>query len=95
MPLEKVERQRAKNKAGCFLCSRRRQRRKNMKRRFEIRELEQLDQCKWLTDRERAVFDLYYRRGWEIEAVAAELYLSRSTVKRTLNGIRSKQLSLK
>lgn len=46
--------------------------------------------CPWLTDRERAVFDLYYRRGWAIEDIAAELYLSRRTVDYTLAQIREK-----
>ena len=65
-----------------------------MKIKYTIEELEQLDNSKWLTDREREVFDLYYRRGWEIEAVAAEIYVSRSTVKRILHSIREKQKHL-
>ena len=65
-----------------------------MKIKYTIEELEQLDNSKWLTDREREVFDLYYRRGWEIEAVAAEIYVSRSTVKRILQSIREKQKHL-
>lgn len=44
----------------------------------------------WLTDRERQVFDLYYRRGWAIEDVAAELYVSRGTVNNCLRSIREK-----
>lgn len=46
--------------------------------------------CPWLTDREKKVFDLFYRRGWPIEDIAAELYLSRRTVDYTLANIRSK-----
>lgn len=65
-----------------------------MKIVYTIAELEQLERCRWLTDREREVFELYYRRGWEIEAVAAEIYVSRSTVKRILESIRDKQKRL-
>lgn len=65
-----------------------------MKYKYSMSELEQIEQCKWLTDREREVFDLYYRRGMEIEAVAAEIYVSRSTVKRILNSIREKQANI-
>lgn len=49
-----------------------------MKYTFTVDQLQELDRCRWLTDRERKVFNLYYRRGWAIEDVAAELYLSRS-----------------
>lgn len=44
----------------------------------------------WLTDRERVIFDLYYRRGWRIEDVAAEIDMQRSTVDRALKSIRKK-----
>ena len=50
-----------------------------------------MESSRWLTDREREVFELYYRRGMEIEAVAAEIYVSRSTVKRCLQSIREKK----
>lgn len=46
--------------------------------------------CPWLTDREKKTFDLYYRRGWAIEDVAAEMYVSRGTVNNMLRSIRSK-----
>jgi len=46
--------------------------------------------CPWLTDRERAVFDLYYRRGFSVEETAAELYVSRGTVNNLLRSIRRK-----
>nr|DAH39958.1 MAG TPA: Sigma-70, region 4 [Caudoviricetes sp.] len=45
---------------------------------------------KWLTDRERRVFSLYYQRGWAIEDVAAELDVSRGTVNNDLRSIRGK-----
>lgn len=61
-----------------------------MKYTFTVPQLQQLESCRYLTDRERAVFDLYYRRGWAIEDVAAELYLSRTTVKHALAAIRQK-----
>lgn len=62
-----------------------------MKIKYTIKELEQLEACPWLTDREREVFNLYYRRGWEIEAIAAELYTSRNTINNVLKSIRDKQ----
>lgn len=46
----------------------------------------------WLTDRERKAFDLYHRRGWNIEDVAAELDVSRRTVDNILRSIRDKTL---
>lgn len=61
-----------------------------MKYRYSIAELERISKSPWLTDRERIVFDLYYRRGWEIEAIAAEIYVSRGTVNNILKSIRSK-----
>lgn len=61
-----------------------------MKYRYSIDELERMSKSPWLTDRERIVFDLYYRRGWGIEAIAAELYVSRGTVNNLLRSIRSK-----
>lgn len=61
-----------------------------MKYRYSIDELERISKSPWLTDRERIVFDLYYRRGWEIEAIAAEIYVSRGTVNNILRSIRSK-----
>lgn len=46
----------------------------------------------WLTDRERAAFELHYRRGWNIEDVAAELDVSRGTINNDLASIRRKTL---
>lgn len=66
-----------------------------MKIVFTIEELEKLEQCRWLTDRERQVFELYYRRGWEIEAIAAELYTCRGTINNVLKSIRAKQKCIK
>lgn len=63
---------------------------RSMKYRLSIDELERISKSPWLTDRERIVFDLYYRRGWEIEAIAAEIYVSRGTVNNILKSIRSK-----
>lgn len=62
-----------------------------MKYKYPIVELEKMEQSKWLTDRERAVFELFYRRGWSIEAIAAEIYASRSTVNNILRSIRDKR----
>lgn len=61
-----------------------------MKYQYTIHQLEQISASPWLSDRERAVFDLYYRRGWQIEAIAAELYVSRGTVNNILRSIRAK-----
>lgn len=61
-----------------------------VKYRLSIDELERISRSPWLTDRERMVFDLYYRRGWAIESIAAELYVSRGTVNNVLRSIRSK-----
>ena len=61
-----------------------------MKYQYTIHQLEQISASPWLSDRERAVFDLYYRRGWQIEAIAAELYVSRGTVNNILRNIRAK-----
>ena len=65
-----------------------------MKIKFSIEELEKMEKNPWLTDRltdrERKVFDLYYRRGWKIEDVAAEIEMQRSAVERSLKSIRNK-----
>ena len=61
-----------------------------MKITFSIEEKEVIYQNPWLTDRERKVFDLYYRRGWKIEEVAAEIDMQRSAVDRALRSIREK-----
>lgn len=63
-----------------------------MKYRFTVQQLEAMASNPWLTDRERQVFELYYRRGWEIEAVAAELDVSRGTINGALRSIRGKSL---
>ena len=61
-----------------------------MKYKFTTKQLEQIERCRWLTDRERRIFNLYYRRGWFVEDIAAELYCSTSVVKRALRSIRQK-----
>ena len=61
-----------------------------MKYRFTPAELQRMCDNPWLTDRERAVFELYYRRGWAIEDIAAELYVHRNTVNNALKSIRQK-----
>lgn len=47
-----------------------------------------LEKSRWLTDRQREIFELFYRRGWKIEDIAAELDYSRSTIIRDLKKIR-------
>lgn len=61
-----------------------------MKYTYTTEQLEEMVRNPWLTDREREVFELYYRRGWAIEDVAAELYVSRNTVNNTLYSLRRK-----
>jgi DNA-binding NarL/FixJ family response regulator len=61
-----------------------------MKYKFTVDQLETMVSCKWLTDQERQVFDLYYRRGWAIDDIAAELYCCPSTIKKNLRSIREK-----
>ena len=51
---------------------------------------ERIDQDGWLTDMQRTVFELYYRRGWTIEDVAAETGRDRRTVSRILRQLREK-----
>ena len=55
-----------------------------MKIRLSAEQLKQLAADPWLTDRERMVLNLYYRRGWAIEDVAAEMDCSRGTVNNIL-----------
>ena len=59
-----------------------------MKDEFTITQLERMEASPWLTDRQRQIFDLKYRRGWAIEDIAAELYVARRTVIRELAQIR-------
>jgi len=61
-----------------------------MKFHYSTEQLETLAHNPWLTDRERIVFDLYYRRGWHIEDIAAEIDRQRNTVNRDLRSIREK-----
>ena len=61
-----------------------------MKYRFTIQQLEAMSSSPWLTDREKRVFELFYRRGWRIEDIAAELDVTRGTVDNTLRAIRKK-----
>lgn len=61
-----------------------------MKYRYSQEQLERMALDPWLTDRERIVFDLYFRRGWHIEDIAAEIDRQRSTVDRDLQRIRAK-----
>jgi len=61
-----------------------------MKYKFSTQQLERMEKCRWLTDRERKIFNLVYRRGWAEEDAAAELYVSRSTVEKDLRSIRDK-----
>lgn len=63
-----------------------------MKYTYSTEQLEKMSSNPWLSDREREVFEYYYRRGWAIEDIAAELYVSRNTINNTLSSIRKKTL---
>ena len=65
-----------------------------MKYLYEISQLERMKSNPWLSDREKAIFNLYYVRKWKIEDVAAELEISRRTVDRSLKSIRLKSLEI-
>ncbi len=65
-----------------------------MKYLYEISQLERMKSNPWLSDREKAIFNLYYVRNWKIEDVAAELEISRRTVDRSLKSIRLKSLEI-
>lgn len=59
---------------------------------FSRQELNDIENDPYLTDRERQVFILYYRRGWKIEDIAAEIDVSRRTITTILQSIRRKAL---
>ena len=61
-----------------------------MKYKYTVDQLEVMSGCRWLTDHERDVFELYYQRGWAIDDIAAELYCSPSKIKKDLRSIREK-----
>lgn len=61
-----------------------------MKYKYSVAQLQRMERCRWLTDRERKIFNLYFRRGWAADDIAAELYLSPSAVKKSLRSIRQK-----
>lgn len=63
-----------------------------MKYTYSTEQLEKMSSNPWLSDREREVFEYYYRRGWAIEDIASELYVSRNTVNNILNSLRKKTL---
>ncbi|MCI8880947.1 MAG: sigma-70 family RNA polymerase sigma factor [Clostridiaceae bacterium] len=65
-----------------------------MKFLYSVEDMEKMYGNPWLTDRERRVFDLYYRRGWRIEDIAAEIEMQRSTVDRALRSIRRKSAKM-
>lgn len=60
------------------------------KYKYSTDQLETMAANPWMSDRERSAFNLYYRRGWAIEDVAAEMNCSRSTINRALASIRQK-----
>ena len=65
-----------------------------MKYKLSLKQLEQLDKCPYLTDREREVFELFYKRGFSRPEVSKELYISISAVRNALANIRAKLIEL-
>lgn len=61
-----------------------------MKYKYSVAELEMMRSCPYLTDRERKAMNYRYFRGWEIEPIAAEMNVSRGTVKNLLKSLREK-----
>lgn len=61
-----------------------------MKHKYTPEQLDRMENHPCLTDREKEVFALFYRRGWRIEDIAAELDVTRSTVIRDMTSIRGK-----
>lgn len=59
---------------------------------FSEIELECMSKHEWLTDREKDVFEMFYRRGLSIETIAANLDVNRSTINRILKSIRNKTI---
>lgn len=63
-----------------------------MKIELSREEMDRIQNDDYLTDRERQVFIWYYRRGWHIETIAAELDVHRRTVDNILKSLRKKVL---
>lgn len=61
-----------------------------MKYKYNIEQLKSMAGNPWLTDRERDIFERFYRREIAIEDIAAELDVSRGTVNNALRSIRHK-----
>lgn len=61
-----------------------------MKIKYDTETLIKVADSRFFSDRERQVFDLYFLRQWQIEAIAAELYVSRGTINNDLRRIRTK-----
>lgn len=61
-----------------------------MRYKFTEEQLERMEKHKWFTDREKKIFNLFYKRGWDIERIAVTLRISRSCVNSTLYSIREK-----
>lgn len=61
-----------------------------MKTKYDTETLIKVADSRFFSDRERQVFDLYFLRKWQIEAIAAELYVCRGTVNNDLRSIREK-----
>lgn len=65
-----------------------------MKYKLSLKQMEKLDRCPYLTDRERKVFELFYKRGLTRAEVGRELYVSVPTIREILKNIRAKLTEL-
>lgn len=63
-----------------------------MKYEMSQEQLQQMEAYPWLTDQERQAFELYYRHGWHLEDIAAEMDCSRKTVGNRLRSVRRKAI---
>ena len=58
--------------------------------KYSLEQLEAMEKNPWLTDRERAAFELVLRRGMSYIQAAQKLFCSESTIGRLLKSIRDK-----
>lgn len=54
-----------------------------MKYRYTVQQLQKMEQCRYLTDRERRVFNLVCRRGWAMPISSTKWLFAISKRRRT------------
>lgn len=62
---------------------------------YSLAEKQAIINNPWLTDREKKVAHLFFKQGWKIEDIAAEVDYHRRTVDNDLKRIREKWEQLK